>query len=251
MPGASVRRVALGLLFAMFLTIPAQVRGGQLPVVQDAATPGTGPCGSVSAATPHSHEAHEDTPAGNAADYPFDLVFIDAMLFNHEASVAMAEIARQSSERPEILGIADGIIATQVGDITQLRAWRSSWYPDAEPVPANVVTGLGDEGLMTSGALGGSGETSMADDTAIAVQRLCAPEGPFDLVFLTEIIPIHQRAVGMARLALDRAEHAELKALAQEIVMVQEVEVGQMITWLAEWYPQSPAAPVDGTPTTG
>jgi uncharacterized protein (DUF305 family) len=138
-----------------------------------------------------------------------------------------------------------------VADITQLRAWRAAWYPDPGPVPANVVAGMGDEGLMTSGALGGSGETTMAEDTAVAVQRLCAPDGPFDLAFLTEMIPIHQRAVGMARLAIDRAEHAELKALADEIVMVQEIEVGQMITWLAEWYPQGPAAPGSGTPSAG
>lgn len=247
MPGRRPRHIVLGLVVLALVAFPMSGRATQLPNWQDAGTPVSGPCGPGPLdATPGA------TPAsGSAADFPFDLVFIDAMLFNHQALVAMAEIARQSSERPEILGIADGIIATQVGDITQLRAWRASWYPDAQPVPANVITGLGDEGLMASGALSGYGETSMADETALAVQRLCSPDGPFDLVFLTEVIPIQQRAFGMARLALDRAEHAELKALAEEIMMVQEVEVGQMITWLAEWYPHSPAEPADGTPATG
>ena len=251
MQGYSLRRVIVGLLAVAIVAVPVSGSAGRLSHRQENAIPDPGPCGSVTAATPDAHDADADSPAGNAADYSFDLVFIDAMLFNLETSVAMAEIARRMSERPEILGLADGIISTQVGDITQLRAWRSAWYPDADPVPANVVTGLGDEGLMTSGALSGSGETSMADDVATAFQRLCAPEGPFDLTFLTEVIPIQQRAVGMARLALERAEHAEVQALAQEILTVQESEANQMITWLAEWYPQSPTAPGVGTPSTG
>jgi uncharacterized protein (DUF305 family) len=64
------------------------------------------------------------------------------------------------------------------------------------------------------------------------------------------MIPRHQRAVGMARLALGRADHAELKALAEEIVTVQEAEVSRMIAWLAEWYPQGSIGTGDGTPTT-
>jgi uncharacterized protein (DUF305 family) len=247
MPGRILRRVVWGLVAVMLFAVPAYGSATQLSHRQDVGTPALGPCGMASETA-----TLEATPAaaGNASDYPFDLVFIDAMLFNHEATVAMAEIARQASERQEILGIADGIISTQVGNITQLRAWRAAWYPDADPVPANVVSGLGDEGLMTSGALSGSGETSMAEDTAVAARRLCAPDGPFDLVFLTEIIPLHQRAVGMAHLALDRAEHAELRALAEEIATVQGAEVSQMIAWLAEWYPQGSIETDDGTPTT-
>ena len=237
-----------GLIALAIVAVPIYGSAARLSHLQESGTPAVGACiPGPGGATPDATPA----AAGNAADYPFDLVFIDAMLFNHEASVAMAEIARQSSERPEILGLADGIISTQVGDITQFRAWRSAWYPNADPVPANVVTGLGDEGLMTSGALSAVGETSMADDTANAIQRLCAPTGPFDMAFLTESIPIQQRAVGMARLALERAEHAELQALAEEIVTVQEAEVSKMISWLAEWYPQSPTAPGDGTPAIG
>jgi uncharacterized protein (DUF305 family) len=246
MPGGFARRVIVGLVALALIAIPAYVSAARLPMRQDNGTPAPGPCAPVpSSATP----AASPVVAGNASDYPFDLVFIDAMLFNLEATVAMAEIARQTSERQQVLDIVDGIISTQVGDITQLRAWRTAWYPDADPVPANVVTGLGDEGLMTSGALSGSGETSLADDTATAVQRLCAPDGPFDLAFLAEMIPLQQRAVGMARLALDRAEHAELKALAEEIVMVQDADVSQMIAWLAEWYPPDSLNPGGGTPT--
>lgn len=245
MPGSSLWRVVFGLVALALVAGPAHGSAHQLPDRHESGTPIPGPC-----ALPPSGPTPEATPAeaGNASDYPFDLVFIDAMLFNHEVSVAMAEIARQASERQEILNLADGVIKTHVDDIIQLRAWRTAWYPDAEPVPTNVVTGLGDEGQMTSGALGGSAETSLADDTAFAVQRLCAPDGPFDLAFLAEMIPVRQRAVGMARLALERAEHAELKTLAQEIVTAQEAEISQMIAWLAEWYPQGSFDSSDGTP---
>src|SRR5215207_7710216 len=118
MPGCRPRLIVLGLVALTLVAVPTTGRAAQFPYRQDGGTPASGPCAPASPGmTPDA------TPVvGSAVDYPFDLVFVDAMLFNHEASVTMAEIARQSSERPEILGIADGIIATQVGDITQFRA---------------------------------------------------------------------------------------------------------------------------------
>lgn len=221
---------------------------------QDQATPPGGPCAVVlaggtpvvehaspgqSAFDPNSPEQAGET--GNAADYPFDLVFIDAMIAHHDGAVAMAGLALGASERPEIRELATGIIATQGAEIESLLEWRLAWYPEEDPVPANVVTGLTDEGMMTAGGMGGMGQGSMASDTDLALSRLCVPDGPFDLAFLEEMVPHHQGAIGMARLAADRAEHPELIELATAIVAGQEAEIARMTGWLAEWYPSGRA----------
>lgn len=236
---------------------------------QASATPSAGRCDLILAAgtpvvdhapsgpsafDPNSPEQAGET--GNAADYAFDLVFIDAMILHHEGAITMAEIALVAAERPEIRDLATGIIASQGAEIEQMRMWRDAWYPDSDPVPANVVTGLMDEGMMTVGAMGGMGQGSMSSDMDVAVARLCAGAGPFDLAFIQEMIPHHRGAVGMAQLAAERAEHPELMTLATAIVTAQEAEIVQMTIWQEEWYPAGEhggqeGLGADGTPAAG
>jgi uncharacterized protein (DUF305 family) len=52
-----------------------------------------------------------------------------------------------------------------------------------------------------------------------------AAGNPTDRAFARAMIPHHQSAVAMAKLAGDRAQHAELKALAQDIVTTQTAEI--------------------------
>lgn len=68
-----------------------------------------------------------DIDALETAD-PFDLAFIDAMVAHHEQAVAAAEIIRTSSQRQELIGLADVIIEAQQREIEQLLAWRETWY---------------------------------------------------------------------------------------------------------------------------
>jgi len=49
-----------------------------------------------------------------------------------------------------------------------------------------------------------------------------------DAAFVADMIPHHEGAVMMAVLAQDRAEHPELKALANEIIAAQEKEISEM-----------------------
>lgn len=222
---------------------------------QSAATPNADPCAAIlDAGTPAVEHApapqspfDPDSPeqagtTGNPADYPFDLVFIDAMIDHHQGAVRMAQITLLYAERPEVTGLATEIIASQGGEIARMRTWRDAWYPDADPVPANVTTGLMDEGMMAAGAAGGMGHGSMSTDTALALVQLCAPVGPFDLAFLDEMVPHHQSAVGMAQLARERAEHPELMTLADTIIATQEAEIAQMTTWRTQWYPAGNSA---------
>ncbi|MES2642484.1 MAG: DUF305 domain-containing protein [Myxococcota bacterium] len=66
-----------------------------------------------------------------------------------------------------------------------------------------------------------------------------------DRMFLEMMVPHHEGAVDMARIALERAEHPEIKSLAESIIASQEAEVATMSAWRKAWF-GSNAAPAQG-----
>jgi uncharacterized protein (DUF305 family) len=59
---------------------------------------------------------------------------------------------------------------------------------------------------------------------------------PFDQMFIDMMVPHHQGAVEMATIARTRAEHAEIKAMAEGIITSQEAEIGRMKGWRKTWF---------------
>jgi uncharacterized protein (DUF305 family) len=66
------------------------------------------------------------------------------------------------------------------------------------------------------------------------------PAADFEIAFMSMMIPHHQDAVDMANLVADRAQHAELKAMAGQIIDAQSREIADMRRWLKEWYNTEP-----------
>lgn len=62
-------------------------------------------------------------------------------------------------------------------------------------------------------------------------------DADFDRGFLSRLIAHHGGAIDMAKIAYDRAEHPELKQLAQNIIAAQQAEQVKMRGWLDQWYP--------------
>jgi uncharacterized protein (DUF305 family) len=57
----------------------------------------------------------------------------------------------------------------------------------------------------------------------------------FDKTFIEMMIPHHQGAIDMAELALENAEHQEIKDLAEEIISAQKTEIEMMKDWQSSW----------------
>lgn len=57
-----------------------------------------------------------------------------------------------------------------------------------------------------------------------------------DRHFIEEMIPHHEDAIAMAELALTKADHEELKQLAENIRDNQSREVNDMRSWYKSWY---------------
>jgi uncharacterized protein (DUF305 family) len=72
----------------------------------------------------------------------------------------------------------------------------------------------------------------MSDPEELAQQR------PFDKAFIDAMIPHHESAIEMARVAYDKSGNPKIKELASDIIDAQEREIGQMKQWRKEWYPE-------------
>lgn len=69
-----------------------------------------------------------------------------------------------------------------------------------------------------------------------------AGNAPYDQNFIDGMVPHHQAAVAMAKVAQTKAEHAELQSLAGAIIADQDNEIAQMLTWRTAWYGSSQIA---------
>lgn len=71
-----------------------------------------------------------EDPRSLADEEPFDRAFIDAMIPHHRSAIHMANMALQRSENPRVKELAGEIVGAQEREISQMRTWRESWYPE-------------------------------------------------------------------------------------------------------------------------
>ena len=190
----------LPLLTSCAIHYPPEVKRGEVP------TP------SVSPSVQPSSTA---TQAG--AQAPFDLQFIDTMSLHNQGTIHMASIAQIKAHHSELKKFARQVGENQDKEIKQLKDWRDRWYLD-QPRAVNMDL-PGMTGSMNKDMSNMSGATG--------------PE--FDLVYIDAMTQDHAGAVAMAKEALNKAEHAEIKKLAGAIVAGRQKEIEQMSHWKVAW----------------
>jgi len=70
----------------------------------------------------------------------------------------------------------------------------------------------------------------------------------FDQMFINMMVPHHQGAVEMAKIAQQRAEHPEIKQMADAIISGQQEEITQMKDWKKLWTGSSDTPPISDMP---
>lgn len=153
------------------------------------------------------------TTGDGAASAPFDRAFIDAMVPHHLSAIDMAQAARDAGlHKPVLVGIANDIVTSQQREIDEMQQWRKQWYGSAKIDP-NDTGALG----MSTDEMGMShspGDISKASNV--------------DVAFASLMTDHHKGAVAMAKLALMKARHPEIKKLARQIIAAQERELRLM-----------------------
>ncbi|MFI1768028.1 DUF305 domain-containing protein [Streptomyces sp. NPDC020800] len=105
---------------------------------------------------------------------------------------------------------------------------------------ASVVLAACGGGSDDGGAHGAHGSPASPSGSAGA-----AAHNAQDVTFAQGMIPHHQQALEMARLAAGRASSAQVKDLASRIEKAQDPEIRTMTGWLKAWGRQVPAAGTD------
>ena len=152
--------------------------------------------------------------APNAAAQAYDLQFLDTMISHHEGAVEMAKAAELKTQNAELKTFTAKIVADQNREIAEMKRWRESWFA-GKPSALNMEMA----GMLDS--MKGMDMTKMNQTSGAA----------FDSEFVNQMTPHHQGAIVMAREALTKAEHAEIKTLANQIIRAQEAEINQMQNW--------------------
>jgi uncharacterized protein (DUF305 family) len=152
---------------------------------------------------------------GTTADALDEQAFMEQMVPHHESAVAMASIALERTERPQIRRLAGRIAAAQDGEIARMESWHEAWF-GGELMPD------------MSGRHGSMDVSALAD--------LSGDE--FDHAFLAMMITHHASAITMAESVMMGSPRDDVAMLADEIIAAQATEIGQMQRWREQWFPR-------------
>lgn len=162
-----------------------------------------------------------------------ELRFLEGMIDHHQMALDMANDCLAKTEDSVLLTLCYDIIEAQSGEIVQMQAWLLDWYHvDYAPV-SMLSTDSADPhaGHDMSGMEMPNSDPAMTMGMMAGLNRL---EGAaYDTAWIESMIDHHDDALHMAERILERAEHEELRALAQQIITDQSAEIEQMEAMLA------------------
>lgn len=151
-------------------------------------------------------------PAPSPSTANFEIRFMTGMIDHHQMAVEMAEICLSKAVHEELRSMCQNIIATQSAEIQEMQSWLQQWY-------------------------GITYEPTMKPGDQKMLERLASLSGAeFEIAFMEMMIKHHEGAIKEARHCLDKAAHAELRELCENIIATQSAEIQQMRTWLCQWY---------------
>ena len=169
-----------------------------------------------------------------------DVGFAQDMSVHHRQAVLMAGLARDRSTDPTIRLLAFDIETNQLQQIGQMQGWLSLWNAAALPT-GRYMTWMPNSDSMTGmvGMARGDGSAGMATMPGMAspadLDQLRAASGTqFDVLFLQLMLRHHQGGAPMAQYAAQHGEMAQVRNLAEKMVISQGAESDYMTQLLAQ-----------------
>jgi uncharacterized protein (DUF305 family) len=195
---SSIRRSTCAFVTGTALALSAACGGG-------APAPATAPA---------TTEPPVSAPADAGAQHnDTDIRFAQMMIPHHQQALAMAEMALERAESPDVKALAEQIRAAQDPEIATLNGFLENW--GTPPV---------DGEMDHSDHSGSGGMMSQGDMDSLAA----ASGAAFDRMFLEMMIVHHEGAVAESEREVAGGANAAAKELASQIISGQTAEIERM-----------------------
>jgi uncharacterized protein (DUF305 family) len=153
-----------------------------------------------------------------AATAPFELQCIDTMIALNLTAIDAEQLVATRAQHPDLKQFARSTIVGHQEEIASLKQLRSSWF---DGMPQAVNFGL-------SGAAEG---VQMIDLGKLELLK----ENAFDREFLSEMVPLDEGSIALAKDLTGKEPHAELTQLAENIIQERRAKIEQMKEWQNDW----------------
>jgi uncharacterized protein (DUF305 family) len=185
--------------------------------------------------------------------------FVAMMVPHHQGAIEMSEAELRYGQNEQLRRIAQDIVAEQLQEIAAMRAasgekltpteaWLAASFADltailgfSSPGPADHVP-PSIERERPFLAENDAAMTKMMNDMTTK------PTGNIDRDFVAMMVPHHQGAIDMAQAELRYGREAQLRSIAQEIVVDQIEQISLMRLALGEPLPPSISSPTNPMP---
>lgn len=186
------------------------------------------------------------TAQGLTRDQRAEMRFMQGMIDHHQMALDMAADCLERAATESLVTLCQNIIDAQSAEIELMQGWLLAWYNN-QYTPMSMMDMPGSIADMHSGHGGHGSHGNTANrgpfiDPPMMMGMFAGfnqVEGiEYEIAWLEAMIDHHDDAIHMAERLLMRVPegvgHAELLALAQQIIADQTAEIALMETLIAE-----------------
>jgi uncharacterized protein (DUF305 family) len=141
----------------------------------------------------------------------FESAFLGMMVMHHRDGVAMARMAKEKATDAELREMAAKMETAQQKEIEKMQRWDEKWHDGRGVANAKPP------------------EKSVQEHSETMSALTSAKGAEFDRLFARKMAKHHDGGIEMAEIAVDKAEHAEVKKFGQDIVAAQTEERKKLI----------------------
>jgi uncharacterized protein (DUF305 family) len=164
----------------------------------------------------HGNKGQQSNMKGHE-DSHYDLHFIDSMIMHHQGAIQMSKLVETKGDHARVKAFARRVIDDQQKDIKELENYRSKYYAGKEKMEGMNMPDMSKEEMRKK-----------MEESMKALQSSSGHD--FDHNFVSIMTEHHQDGIKMAKDAVAKAEHAEIKRFAQKVVTKQQKEITEMNT---------------------